>query len=118
MEINHIEIEVETNMVMYKREISVLFDSINVFQIIQLLEYYNSNKPYYWKCLDVLDRSEGGFKLVYDNNTYNDKHLRWHKKRLVPHIDYKEFNYQEILLLYKALCHVFGKNSVILQDFY
>lgn len=101
-----------------RREISVLFGSVTTFQLIQVLEFYNKHKPRYWNCLELLNRAEGGFKIAQDNNIYSEKQLRWRNKQLVPHVNSADFTCDETLLLYQALCHVFGKNWVILQDFY
>uniref|UniRef100_A0A6C0E2Y7 Uncharacterized protein n=1 Tax=viral metagenome TaxID=1070528 RepID=A0A6C0E2Y7_9ZZZZ len=118
--VDHIPIVLEMfPMDVERREISFLFDSVNTFQLIQVVELYNQHKPLYWNCLELLNRSEIGFKIACDaNNIYNEKQLRWHNKRLVPHVNSADFTCDETLLLYKALCHVFGKRLVILQDFY
>ena len=101
-----------------RREISVLFDFVSAFQLIQVVEFYNQHKPCYWNCIEFLNRANEGFKIVYGETIYNEKQLRWYNKRLLPHVGYEEFNCEETLLLYRALCHVFGKKMIILQDFY
>lgn len=116
---DHVMLELDLcPMDVEKREISFLLDSVSAFQLIQVVELYNQHKPYYWERIELLHRSEVGFKIACDNNIYNEKQLRWHNKRLVPHLNSADFTCDETLLLYQALCYVFGKNLVILQDFY
>ena len=114
--LDHVAVQLEMfPMDVEKREISVLFDSVSTFQLIQVLEFYNEHKPLYWNRLELLNRCEGGFKIGCSRN---DKHLCWHNKRLVSHMRYTEFTYEEMFLLYQGLCEVFGTRMIMLQDYY
>lgn len=100
--------------------ISVKFETINSLQCSQVLEYYNNNRPEDFNPLEKLDRAEGGFQIKLDNVPYNTdvnytvKQLRWKNKYLTSGL-YIDFSDEELKLLYKSLCNVFGNENVVLH---
>jgi len=91
-------------------------------ELIQVLNYYNTNKSQNEQPLEELDRSEGGFMIKkedYENlkGNINDKikQLRWSKGQLVPFENYCSFSKTEEKLLYESFINVFGKTK--LKDF-
>ena len=74
--------------------------------------------------LKNLDRCEGGFQIALDDSELalvkscdvnsKIKQLRWNRRKLVP-LNYIGFNQEETILLYRALVHVFGDTTVVLE---
>jgi len=103
-------------------QIKVLIDEIKNKQIQKIVDYYNSNKQHHEEPLEILNRSEGGFKIQISymkNQMCNEndkiKQLRWHKKYLTPKT-YIDFTYKEKKLLFEALVNVLGVNKVSLEE--
>ena len=94
-----------------------------------IIKFYNENKPMGAMELRKLDRSEGGFELslnaeqlksqkdwhnrmfLDDNETI--KQLRWSRGRLESGC-YIGFNEEETALLFRALQHSLGAESVVM----
>lgn len=97
-------------------------DYIENEDIQKIIDFYNKNKPLNNESLEILDRCEGGFKIMitYKNNlprSANEKYkqLRWKNKYLRPMSYCKGFDYSEEKLLYYSMRTVFG-NNVIYED--
>ena len=106
----------------YKMPIKVLIESIDIDDINKIIEFYNKNKPLENEPLEILDRCEGGFKIMITDKKYlplNDnkkcKQLRWKHKYLVKLQNCIGFDYEEEKLLYYSMRSVFG-NDIILED--
>ena len=102
-------------------QIKVLVDIIEYEDLQKILDYYNSNKSINEEPLELLDRSEGGFKIgiPYMKDIMCDanrkiKQLRWSKKYLVPQT-YINFTEKEQDLLYNSLVYALGNENVILK---
>jgi len=91
---------------------------IQVYQIEEILQYYNTYKPY---TAEPLQQSKGGggftisvkgsdTKIMHKNQCI--KQLRWHKNILVTYIDYAGFSEEEEQLLYIAMVNVLGEENV------
>lgn len=87
-----------------------------------ILEYYNTKKTNESQKLEKLDRSEGGFKIRFnDYNTLicdeNNKihQLRWYNGKLVSN-NYYGFTSEQLDLLYESLVCCLGKENVYIID--
>jgi hypothetical protein len=99
--------------------IQVLLPSIELYQLSDILEYYNKNKLPEEQPLELLDRVEGGFQINIENMIHvmcddnkKIKQLRWNNGYLVPQY-YISFTKKEEELLYNALVNVLGSNNVL-----
>jgi hypothetical protein len=93
--------------------IKVLIESIDIDDINKIIEFYNKNKPLENQPLEILDRCEGGFKIMITDKKC--KQLRWKHKYLVKLQNCIGFDYEEEKLLYYSMRSVFG-NDVIFED--
>ena len=50
--------------------IKVLIESIDMDDINKIIEFYNKNKPLENEPLEILDRCEGGFKIMKTDKKY------------------------------------------------
>uniref|UniRef100_A0A6C0ERA7 Uncharacterized protein n=1 Tax=viral metagenome TaxID=1070528 RepID=A0A6C0ERA7_9ZZZZ len=101
--------------------IKVFVDYIDTVDYIKIIDYYNLNIPYGQPKLEILDRCEGGFQIQDLSAKYETdanmqiKQLRWKKKQLVQHYNYKGFDKYEETMLFIAMRSVLG-NNVTLDD--
>lgn len=100
--------------------IKVLFDSMSVESINDIIKYYNEQKEINEEPLEILDRCEGGFqiKIFYTSIIKENekiKQVRWSNKCLKTPMFYHEFTYKETMLLCKAIKNVMGKDNVQLN---
>jgi hypothetical protein len=107
-------------------QISVNFDTISPDQTNLVIDYYNQRKPEGANPLEKSYTAEGGFMIaltpdemgIRQSSNPNDhvKQVRWNRKSLVSsrHGKYAaiQFAEHETLLLYDALCYVFGDDKV------
>ena len=108
-------------------QIRVLVNKFSKHEMDQILIYYNSHKNNNDKCIERLNRAEGGFMIEIDkideinkidknsNENPNEKikQLRWDKKKLVKHQHYPSFTDTELLLLFESMKEVLGNNVVL-----
>ena len=107
-------------------QISVTFETISPEQYSQVLDYYNSHIPEGSNTLKQAYATEGGFMVDLTaveigsrkSSNPNDhiKQVRWYRKSLIGgppgHYPDIHFSENETLLLYHALCFVFGSEQV------
>lgn len=107
-------------------QISVTFETISPEQYSQVLDYYNSHIPEGSNTLKQAYATEGGFMVDLTaveigsrkSSNPNDhiKQVRWYRKSLIGgppgHYPAIHFSENETLLLYHALCFVFGSEQV------
>ena len=99
--------------------IKVKVSTMELDQIVAILEHYNSNKPPSYPPLEKLNRYESGFQIKirekeFDHCDANEKikQLRWYKKQLIPYRGYPSFNGDEETLLLNALKYVLSEENV------
>lgn len=103
--------------------IRVLFNPINAGETKKLiLEYYNKYKDTDENPLELLDRSEGGFKIdippeqwikdSYVNENDKIRQLRWSQGRLVS-ANYIGFTPKQYMLLFDALVYAMPGNVIL-----
>jgi hypothetical protein len=111
-------------------QISVNFETISPDQTNLVIDYYNQRKPEGANPLEKSYAAEGGFMIaltpdeigIRKSSNPNDhvKQVRWNRKSLVSsrHGKYAaiQFTEDETLLLYDALCAIFGADDVQLQN--
>ena len=107
-------------------QISVNFETISPDQTSLVIDYYNQRKPEGANPLEKSYAAEGGFMIalthdemgIRKSSNPNDhvKQVRWNRKSLVSsrYGTYAavQFSENETLLLYDALCYVFGDDQV------
>jgi hypothetical protein len=105
--------------------ITVHVKSIQRDVLQKILDHYNKNKPDGEYPLEILNRTEGGFKIqlpkiivnkLSESNILHDanseiRQLRWSRGQLVSGC-YIGFTQEQELLLYNALVDALGKANV------
>ena len=98
--------------------IKVSVDSIDDSTFQKILDHYNLFKPGYEQPLERLGRVEGGFQIKIpgrQNDRFNSnqkiRQLRWSEGELIPG-PYIGFTQAQEILLFDALVHALGKESV------
>jgi len=102
--------------------IHVTVDNISMENYNKIIDFYNRNKLEEDSRLERLDRCEGGFqiKIPEKQNENCDvnlkiKQLRWYRKQLVEFKNYKTFNEQELLLLFRSMQSVLGDSVLFIS---
>jgi hypothetical protein len=111
--------------------IKTVLNTISEQEIENIIDYYNNIKPPKFGLLDIVLCKEGGFQIINNaitnNNKFigyfikeNDKNrqLRWNKKYLVNYCNIPPFHKEEEELLYKSMQFVLGKENVSNYDSY